>query len=211
MRPPKAVFPLLMIALVPLMTSCAFGARQVTLTYPPAPPPDLGPSAAAGSIASRKARQPIALVPFADRRSDKRVIGEVRGTAWGVRTADVVADNDVATWVSQALRLELERAGYLVTVVDRDTPTGETPVLSGEIRSVYCTALLSYEAKVSFSASVTTDGKEIFRKRYRGEGSAGSNFAAAGSSYGHSLSLALAEAAGRLVSDLNSLFFTTLR
>jgi hypothetical protein len=205
---------LAMLGLLPLMTGCVLGTRQVTLAYPPErSAEDLGSGAVARSIASPETRQPIVLVPFADRRYEKMVIGEVRGTGrlLGVRTADVVTTNNVAEWVNQAIRVELEEAGYEVTMGEGSGRPGGTPVLSGEIMSVYCTALMLYEARVSFSAQITKDGREILKKLYRGDGSAGTNLAATASSYSRSLSLALAEAAGRLVSDLNSLFFTTLR
>jgi hypothetical protein len=199
----------LTIALLPLMAGCAYGTRHVTLVYPPEQP-DVSRTIrpAAESVPPAGTQQPIVLVRFADRRAEKQAIGEVRGTLF--RTADVVTDSNVADWVSQALKRELEGAGYSVTVVDT-APLGGGAILSGEVLSVYCTALLFYEARVSFSARITKDGKEILKGRYRGEGSAGSNWAAAAESYSHSLSLALGEATGRLVSDLNSLFFTTVR
>lgn len=184
-----------------LITGCAFGTRRANLTYMPAPGTrGLGPTAAMASTAPTAPGAPLVLVQFADQRSDKRAIGEVRN-GWGMRTADVVAETDVAEWVTQAVMTELEKTGYKIAKVN--TPT-TAPVLTGDILTVYCTALFSYEGEVSFFARVKKDGEEILARRYTGKGSAGLNWAATSSGYADSLTLALANAIHELVADLNT-------
>lgn len=179
--------------LASLASGCAFGTRRATLGYAPI----------RGTFAPITPGASLVLVQFADQRSDKRAIGEVRN-GWGMRTADVVAETDVAEWVTQAVMTELEKTGYKIAKVNTlSTPT-TAPVLTGDILTVYCTALFSYEGEVSFFARVRNDGEEILAKRYTGKGSAGLNWAATSSGYADSLTLALANAIHEFVADLNT-------
>ena len=121
-----------------------------------------------------------------------------------MKTADVVAKNDVAEWVTDAIVEEFQHAGYQVTRGSSSKESTSGLVVSGEVLTVYCTALFSYEGDVSFTAIVMKDGKELIRKRYTGQGGAGVNWAATSSSYGYSLSEALERAAKDLLRDLRA-------
>ena len=198
---------LVMLGFFSVATGCAFGTRHVTLVYPPEQKEvtkALGPKAAEASPAPAVTSESIILLQFADERSEKRLIGEVRN-AYGMRTADVVTEGNVAEWVTEAMKMELEKAGYNVTKVESLSSPTTGPVVAGEILTVHCTALWSYEGEVSFYARVHENGKEIFKRRYTGKGSVGLNMAATARSYGSSLSLALASAVRSFLADLSAI------
>ncbi len=195
---------LVMVGFFSVATGCAFGNRHATLVYPPEEESkDPGPGVAEASPAPAVTGEPIILLQFADKRSKGRVIGEVQN-GFGMHTADVVTEDSVAEWVTGALEMELRKAGYeVIDGEDLESPaTG--PVVIGEVLAVYCTAYWSYDGEVSFVASVKEGGKEILKKQYTGKGSAGTNWTATARSYAQSLSLALADAIGSLVDDLNA-------
>jgi len=182
-----------------LLTGCAFGTRQPTLTYPP--------QAASGETgvahaASPPAQKPVTIVlrKFTDQRSDRRVVGTVRN-GFGMKTADVVPTNDVADWVTEAIRSELQSSGY--TVLDAAAADSESAVVSGEILNVFCDMYMSYTGQVSLLARVSRGEKELFNRHYAGEGSTGLAWAATADSYNQSLALALAAALHRFVPELN--------
>jgi hypothetical protein len=146
---------------------------------------------------------PITLVSFVDQRSDKKVVGTVRN-GFGMRTADVIPTNSVADWVTQALKTELQNNGYTVeSATARDKVDGSSTIISGEFLKVFCDVYFNYTGEVSLVAAVSQDGKEVLRKNYSGEGSAGASFAATEKSYAQSLSLALSAALKQFVSDLD--------
>lgn len=199
----RVVQVVLLGVLVLLMGSCAFGNRHVTLNYPPEKQFESeGPKVAEAAPVPVNGK-PIILMQFVDQRSNKSVIGEVRN-GWGMRTADVVAENDVSNWLTNAVRFELEKLGYKVTLGTNNRESLSVIALGGEVLHVYCTAMMTYEGEVSFFATLQKDGKELLRKRYTGKGSAGMNWAAASSSYGGSLSEALSTALKDLVIDINN-------
>lgn len=188
--------------LASLSSGCAFGTRRATLQTPAiARAQGLGSSSAAASSAPAS-RGKIVLVAFADQRSNKKSIGEVRN-GWGMHTADVEPDRDIVSWITQSVKAALEQDGFQVMEVDRSTTPASLPILSGDVLTVYCTALFSYEGEVSFFARVDQDGRQVLNNRYTGKGSAGLNWAATGSGYAGSLELALKEGLTHLVADLN--------
>lgn len=188
--------------LISSLCSCAFGNRHVTLNYPPQKQSESGGLAVAEAAVQSNGKS-IVLLQFVDQRSNKSVIGEVRN-GYGMHTADVVVENDVSVWLTNAVRMELEKSGYKVTLTSNKNDALSNVVIGGEILHVYCTALMTYEGEVSFFAQLQKDGKEILRKRYTGKGSAGMNWGAASVSYGSSLAEALSLGIRELVADVNS-------
>jgi hypothetical protein len=156
------------------VNGCAFGTRQAALEYPPKKLSETYAREQGSSSSSTNAPR-IVLVPFTDERADKVNIGEVRN-GWGMHTADVVSKNDVVQWINDAIKLELERAGYAVSVGQGGSPSKDDAVLSGQILTVFCKALFSYEGEVSLFVTLERNGKEM-KRRYTGEGSAGMNLA----------------------------------
>lgn len=184
-----------------LLTGCAFGTRQPTLTYPPAP--ETGATEAIQPAAPAAAKNiTILLNDFSDERSDKSVVGTVRN-GFGMCTADVVPTNSVPDWVTQAIALELKDVGYPV-VRGKHGASGKAGevVVSGEILNVFCDMYMSYTGQISLVAKVSNSNGELFSRHYAGEGSAGLAWAATGESYAQSLALALRSAIRRFVADL---------
>ena len=190
------------LASILCLTGCAFGTRQPTLIYPPVSSSVESSVAHAAPIPPAKNIQ-IVLVPFADQRSNKEVVGTVRNS-FGMKTADVVPTNSVPDWVFQAIRTELQNNGYtVISGTSGNNPASPNVVVSGEILNVFCDMYFSYTGQVSLIARVSRDGKELLNKHYAGEGSAGLAFAMTGKSYAQSLALALSSALKRFVSDLD--------
>jgi len=180
--------------LVMLVNGCAFGTRHAVLVYPPdqnaaitnAPPP-----ATAGKVA---------LGTFSDARSDKLVIGFVRN-GYGSKTAEVHLDSDVVPFITDAVRYELQQAGW--DIVDLSTATNSSiPVISGEVLVLHCDAFMTYEGNASLSISVTRSGHEIFKKTYGGEAGGGLNWGMTGKSYGKTVSKAVQDALLGFIRDL---------
>lgn len=191
------------VLLVLTLGACVLGDRKIMLDYPPKSGSGVVPEAKAAP-APVTAGTEVALASFGDEREEKKAIGDTQN-AYGMRMADVIAVNDVPTWVTSAVRSEMEAAGF--TVIDEPSAEVAARVLmvSGEVVKVYTTAYWSYEADVTFHARVQKGKAVLLDKVYSGEGSAGTNWAATERAYGQSLSLALQDAARKFVGDLGRL------
>jgi uncharacterized lipoprotein YmbA len=207
----RSLQPWLCVGALLLLSACAFGDRKVTLSYQPETAES---DATAAKVTTAATGAPVAddgklafiVVPFKDERADKNIVGEVRN-GWGMHTADVVVQNDVAQWITDGLKTELAKAGYRVVESAADDSTAAQ--IEGTVARVYCTALFSYEAEVSFFATLHRDGKEVINQQYHGTGSAGVNMAATSGSYKDSLNRALAAALRSLIADLKIAGTTT--
>jgi hypothetical protein len=188
-----------------LASACAFGDRTAHLQYPPEQSAD-GPvvSSAKAMEAPQPGSKVIVVRRLDDLRHDKRIVGEVRN-GWGMRTADVIVQNDVADWATGAVVVELKKAGFDVVTGDSRASEAKTPVLSGDVLRVYCTAFFTYEAEVTLMIRVKRGEKEIHTKSYTGKGSVGMNWAAVGESYAQSISLAMADALDSAIADIKQL------
>lgn len=189
--------------------NCAFGTRHVVLDYPPQPIRKFAARPAAAAMVGAPTTRTVAIEQFADRRADKYTIGEVRN-GYGMRTAVVVAENDPAEWVVDALAFELENRGFHVVKAGHDEQDAGIPRISGELLTVYCTALFGYEGKTSFIARVEHNDRELLDRRYSGDGSVGLNLGARATSFGTSLAWALSEAAGECATDVAALNWDTI-
>jgi len=188
---------------VVLLAGCAFGTREATLVYPPAP--DGEAKSAPAKVAKAEAREPkIQLLQFRDERTEKGLVGKVRN-GYGMHTADVIAKNSVTEWVTQALKLELQNRGFTVVVgTPKDPVEAGTIVISGEVLNVFCDMYFSYTGQVSLVVKLSDSTGELFRRHYAGEGSAGLAWAATSESFGYSLSLALSSALSKFLSELEA-------
>lgn len=186
-----------------LMAGCAFGTREATLIYPPALDGDA--KEAPRNVAKPEPRETkIQLLQLRDERSEKSMVGTVRN-GYGMRTADVIPTNSVTDWVTQALKLELQKRGYtVITGAPKDGAEAGSIVISGEILNVFCDMYFSYTGQVSLVVKVSNSAGEIYSRHYAGEGSAGIAFAATAESFAQSLSLALSAALDKLLGDLEA-------
>jgi hypothetical protein len=174
-------------------TGCAFGNRSVTLDYAP------------GKASLEHTRHPdvrpkVVLVPLGDHRTQKQAIGTVHN-GYGMHTADAIPVNSVSDWVTAALRIELQMAGFDVTTA---TTPGETTIY-GDVLKVYCEGWTHYEAAVEFNVRVVRDGKEILSRNYAGQDESKMNWTAESTGYAVALTAALATAAGNFAEDLQRL------
>lgn len=191
------------LLMVAVLTGCAFGTRQPTLGYPPAPDANVAPAAQAAPKATSK-NTTIVLANFRDERNDKSVVGTVRN-GFGMRTADVIPTNSVSDWVTQAVGTELRSNGYKVvsgTTVDPNEPN--SLLVSGDILNVFCDMYMSYTGQVSLFTKASRGNGDVLTKHYAGEGSAGLALAATGESFAQSLALALQDALKKFIADLET-------
>lgn len=189
----------ILVLLGPL--GCAFGNRHVTLAYPPEQPKGTG-QATASAAPRTLVGQRIVLVVFLDQRSTKQAIGSVHN-GFGMHTADVIAANDVADWVTSALKTELEKVGFeVIRAPVAGSVAGGEPVVTGEVVKVYCEAWTKYEAEVIFDVRVIREDREILKKSYVGKNDTTMNWGASSKSYGQTLAMALANAAGNFAAEM---------
>lgn len=201
MTPPRISYILLILTLSICGAGCAFGTRQVTLTYPPISGSKTDASVAEAALPPKESNgAKVAVATLRDERSNKTTIGEVRN-GFAMKTSDAVAQNDVAEWVTNAIIYELQAEGFDVVTNDADFGSAAA-IVSGELITVYCTALFAYEGEVSFYGTIAQNGQEVLRNRYTAQGTAGMNWAATSVSYGKSLGDALQKAAKAFVIDI---------
>lgn len=200
----RSILALLLVVVFSCGTGCAFGTRDVELQYPPEEniSSKLASEANAAPLAVQSGKE-VLLIRFEDKRTEKERIGQVRNT-YGMVTAKVVAANDVSDWLTNALKTELENAGYQVRVSDAKEESSNTPVIKGEILTVFCDSYLTYEGEVSLYVVVENNGQEILREKYSGKGG-GINVIASSEGFGNALAMALQNAAKNFIGDLNNL------
>ena len=162
----------LCLVIVSSLAACAFGDRDVVLSYPPDTKSNdslVGSAEAAPIVADAGTKLTVLL--FDDLRADKSTVGEVRN-GWGMKTADANTSSDVPEWVRNAITFEFKQAGFEV-LSEMSADAENQIVLDGQIVNAFCTALFSYEAKVSFIAKLIRDGETLLDTGYNGEGSIG--------------------------------------
>ncbi len=169
-----------------LTSGCAFGTRYATLGYEPL---STTPAQSARHVT-------LSVAPLKDQRARPAVVGHVLNT-WGMKTAKVVAKNDVAAWVREALVDELRRAGFTV-VEDSANPLS----VSGAIVNIDCESYFTYEGTASLSVQLKRNGTVLLDHVYTGEESEGLNWAATARSYAHVLESALRSAVLQIVHDI---------
>ena len=167
-----------------LSTGCAFGTRYVSLTYEPQ-----GTANAPKAIA-------LSVAPLTDSRPAPEVVGHVLN-GWGMKTAKVVATNNVENWIRRALISELREAGYTVT----DSSDGPV-ILGGTIINIKCDSYFTYEGTIHLMIRLTRNGNVVLDRAYVGEGSTGLNWAATSTSFAKVLEDALHNAMMKVVADV---------
>lgn len=172
----------LIVSLMISLSGCAFGTRRPILSYTA-----VTPIRTPNNIA-------IKVVVFEDSRVNKKTIGEVKN-AYGMKTADVITDTNIAEWITNALKSELRNAGYTVIEAAENK-------IQGEILKVYCKALLSYEGEVMIKVSLRKGNKKLLDKMYSGEASK-LNLACTAKGYGVTLEESLQQAMVKVVSDVD--------
>ena len=180
-------------------SGCAFGTRHADLAYPPKEE-DAGVvgTAHAAPAASRQGMRVVLAVT--DERPNKARIGNVRN-AFGMDTADVVTNDDVAAWVAGAFRHDLEALGYSVDT-RASVPDAGAVQLEAKVVEVYCDVYMTYDGDVTLDVTLSRPGRPPLEKHYKGVGSVGVNWAATAESYAESLARALQDAISQVMRDL---------
>jgi hypothetical protein len=200
-----AMLTVLRIALVSsvlLLTGCAFGTRTAVLTYPPGDESEgLVESAQAAEMETTRSKSVYLTV--SDERADRSRIGNVRN-GFGMDTADVVTEDDIAGWVESAIAMELQQAGYDVVQGEASPSSDDVIGLNAEVLKIYCDVYMTYDGEVSLMVNLKGDDGNEVRKQIEGKGGVGMNWAATSKSYAESLALALEDAISKIELELEA-------
>ena len=177
---------LLSLICIVSLIGCAFGTRRPTLTY----------TSIAAEQSSKNIK--ICLSPFNDKRTVMDAVGYSRN-AYGMRCAKVVPTNNVADWVTQAIRTELSKAGYSVSCEE-----GTSNVIEGDILEVFCDAYMSYQGSVGLRVVLKKSGETILDRSYSSKQNGGLNWAATETAYAKTLELTLRDAIMQVVRDIDN-------
>lgn len=192
----------LILIVIASISGCAFGTRRATLAYPPAGEPTRAADEIAAN-ASKHRNTHVLVNTFTDARENKETVGGVRN-GFGMRTASVVAENDVAQWVTEAVGKELQANGYTLENSSSAVPVGVQPIqISGSVVNAYCDMYFHYNAYMTVDINAKRDGQVLLSKRYEKEGSEGVVWAATAQSFAESLSLSLSSLLKEFMGDLD--------
>lgn len=147
-------------AVIALASGCAFGNRQVNLTY--------GPGAPAVAL-----RPPVfgsvAVARLADaRKPDEGTgvqLGKIRN-GYGIVTAGVYANQDPVLWVTEGVARSLIAEGFTVRRLESPADGGNLVVIGGAVDRASCgngmdahvSALLNIQQRGTIVATVNCDG-----------------------------------------------------
>lgn len=174
-----------------MLDGCAFGTRRPMLNYSV-----IMPSAPKNNIA-------IKVAEFKDDRTwSKEKVGDVKN-GYGMRCADIVPQNSVTGWVTDALRKELVNAGF--TVVENQEAANS---VDGTVLEVYTDAVFNYGGRVRLNVMLKKDGKLVLTKEYNAQSNCGMNFACTAKSYGVALETALQEVMKQVIPDISAALST---
>lgn len=188
----KTVFRIFVFSALISLIGCAFGTREVTLRNSAVESTD--------TISVSK-RHTICFDSLVDKRPDSS-IGHVQN-GYGMRTAEVVAANNVPSWINKEIRNKLVAAGYEVrNNCPKDT---SSLIIEGEILKVYTTAYMTYLGEVTINASILRKQNKLLEKKYSGHKKAGTNWAATEESFRDVLESSLQTAMSTFISDIDSL------
>ena len=183
------VFAILSVSLL-LMNGCAFGNRNIALD-----PISTNRSAdLRGSnvyVVVNDNRNPL-LMP---------VVGHVKN-GYGMKTADVVADKEVTTWVKASIENELKRYGATLNLATQNNTLDDSKV-TVDVLVCYAQAYWRYGGEVKARVSVDKQGVAVIKDReYSGTATLGTNWGATAESYQEVLSLAMKDFLEKLMPDL---------
>lgn len=179
----------LALASVAMLGACAFSDRNVELTYMPT----------AGGALPVGTTYEVTVSDFTDTRTNTAFVGKVLN-GYGMHTADVLATNSVALWVTDAIRVQLERAGFTVVPLADASPDAFN--ITGEIAQVSGDAYVRYKANVAFNATVVRAGETVLDGRYSNRSSGDLNMFASGEGYKEALQQSLALAITQFIGEL---------
>jgi len=169
--------------------ACAFEDREVELSYVPA---------AGGALPAGQSYD-VTLADFTDTRPNPAFVGKVLN-GYGMHTADVLATNSVAVWVTEAVRLELERAGFTVVPVGEASP--DAFHLSGDVVQVSSDAYFKYKAAIVLQAKLVRRDEILVLENFSNRADGDVNAFATGAGYEEVLQEALARTISEIIAAL---------
>jgi uncharacterized lipoprotein YajG len=176
----------LLSVLAIVLSGCAFGTRRPMLTYSV-----ILPAASKNNIA-------IKVEPFKDERTwSKEKLGDVRN-GYGMRCADIIPQNSVTEWLTDAFKKELANAGYTVSE-DQNTDIN----LEGIALEVYVNAYMNYGGRIKLKVTLKKNDKEILSKEYSEEKNCGMAWASTAASFGKTIELTLQDLMKKIIPDIN--------
>lgn len=183
----KIVFLIVIGCALANVSGCAFGTRRPLLTYDTA----LSPAS--------KNNITIKVNSFKDERTwSKAKVGDVKN-GFGMRCADIIPQNSVTEWVSDALKQELTNAGYTVS-----DSVEAANMIDGVVMEVYTDAYMNYGGRVRLNIVLKDrSGKTILDKNYEAGENCGLNWAATAASYAKTLEVTLQQVMKSIIDDIN--------
>lgn len=194
----KTLAPIVLLASFLVLPACAFGNRNLVLTYPPK---SEGGASAAAVPSTTELIATVILIDFLDQRAEKKAVGAIHN-GFGAHTADAITNSNVADWVMKAVMSELQKANFKVLRAHSIPPKAENSVITGEVLTAYCNMYSRFEGDVSFSVSVKYRGKEVLHKTYAGKATYKSHSTDFGPQFAEGLSQSLANAAKEFTAEL---------
>jgi hypothetical protein len=142
----KSLF--LCIGLCLFLTSCASRVRD-TLGYAP--------------VIERQEKKHIVLSvnTFEDVRPDRPYIGDQKSIL-GIPIVEIVTEDDVPSWIRNALKMELKNAGY--TILDKHAADGYR--VEGKIMKAFTSVYFNHCGYMTIEIALKKGSEIIFQKTY---------------------------------------------
>jgi uncharacterized lipoprotein YajG len=169
---------------------CAFGTRHIKLN----------PMKTSLTV---DASGQSAFIEVIDKRDPllKPIVGHVKN-AYGMKTAQVVADKEVSIWIRGIIVEELRRSGASV-ITDAANLDNKTSKITVDVLVFYAQAYMRYGGEVTVALTVKKDNRDIIKeKNYTGQATLGMNWGASSESYQKVLELAMEEMLQKLIPDI---------
>jgi hypothetical protein len=204
-----------LVVVVASLNACAFGTREVKLSYPPQAPKDAGIANTSEPIEKGNG-QTILLLTVKNQRkpvdSDvvddegKEIVGHVRNT-YGMQTANIVTTDNMEEWVENAIAYELKQHNYnVIREVSQLEEPEEHLILQGSTFFIYIDNYFNYDGQVKLHIVLKKGGTDeiLIDKVYEGQAKEAC-LAATEEGYKNALEVALSKAIKQMLSDISRL------
>ncbi|NGX41224.1 MAG: hypothetical protein KR126chlam4_01063 [Candidatus Anoxychlamydiales bacterium] len=133
-----------------------------------------------------------------DQRTNKKTIGALRNL-YGMPIVKIATNDNVPDWVTNALKLELSNAGYIIDEKGSDA----NYLIEGKLLHAFASTYFIYHGRMKIDISLKRDDNVIFHKVYATKKSHGVNWIVQTSICAKTLELNLQEVCKRFITDLN--------
>jgi len=169
-----------------LLSGCALGPRRPMLGYSIVLQPAV------------KNNIVIAVSEFKDERTwSKEKIGDVKN-GYGMRMGDIIPQNSVTAWVTDALKKELDNAGYIIS---NEVTTSNS--IEGVVLEVYTDSYMNYGGRVKVKVTLRKGEEVLFNNEYSAQKNAGMAWGYTAASYGKTMEWTLQEVMKKIIPDIN--------